>query len=60
YFANRLCPIRLPINETIRVYPADTLYDGYPDNFEVGEIVAEHKMWLFGIHFLTLHYSITS
>ncbi len=58
YFAFPASAVRLPINETIRVYSASSLYDSYPTNFAVGEIVAEHKMWLFGLHFLTLHYSI--
>jgi hypothetical protein len=59
YFANRLVPIRLPINETIRVYPGGTFYKGYPADFPVGTVIAEHKMWILGIHCLTLHYSIT-
>jgi hypothetical protein len=58
YFANRLLPIRLPINETIEVFPEGVVYENYPANFPVGTILAKHTMWLFGIHFLTLHYSI--
>ncbi len=58
YFANRLLPIRLPINETIKVYTGESVYAGYPSGFAIGEVIAEHKMWIFGIHCLTLHYSI--
>jgi hypothetical protein len=58
YFANRLLPLRLPINETITVYPEGIVYDGHPQNFPLGEIHAKHQMWLFGVQFLTLHYSI--
>ncbi|MCA9888538.1 MAG: YndJ family protein [Anaerolineae bacterium] len=58
YFASRLLDIRLPINETISVFTSDTIYDGYPSDFPIGTIIAEHKMWLLGMHCLTLHYSI--
>lgn len=58
YFVNRLVAIRLPINETIRVYSGETPYDGFPSNFAGADILAEHKMWIFGLHCLTLHYSI--
>lgn len=59
YMVNRFLVIRLPINETIRVFPGNLSYTGYPPAFSKGEILAEHKMWLLGFHFLTLHYSIT-
>ncbi|MAS36715.1 MAG: hypothetical protein CL610_22110 [Anaerolineaceae bacterium] len=51
YFSSRVLAIRLPINETIRVYQPDT---------PTGNLHAEHKMWLFGVHFLTLEYIIAS
>ena len=48
-------PIRLPFNETIYVYPAH-------DNTDAGKtevrLMANHKIWIFGIHFLTLNYSM--
>ena len=47
FYANRLLPIRLPMNETIRVWTED------------GKVAARHDMWLFGIRFLTLEYAIT-
>jgi hypothetical protein len=59
YFAGPFLAIRLPVNETIRVYPGDATYEGYPPELPTGDVHAEHKMWLFKIHFLTLHYSIT-
>lgn len=59
FFASRLLTIRLPVNETITVYAKSVTYDEYPPDFELGEIRAQHKMWLFGLHFLTLHYAIS-
>lgn len=60
YFASSFLTIRLPIDETIKVYSTHSIYEDFPRDFAQGEIVAEHKMWLFGIHFLTLHYSIST
>lgn len=59
YFANRLCPVRLPINEIIDVYPSGVIPEDYPADFAHGTISARHRMWLFGRHFLTLYYSIS-
>lgn len=56
YFANRISPVRLPINETITVYER-----GMPGADVIqcdGEIVAFHRMWLFGVVFLELEYCI--
>ena len=57
YFANRLLPVRLPFDETIRVWPVPL--GGEDDRrARVGATVAaRHDVWLFGIRFLTLHYS---
>jgi hypothetical protein len=61
YFANRIIPLRLPFNETIRVWPAT------PKSIELLQkmkspaqtsVVAQHDIWLFNIRFLTLHYCI--
>lgn len=59
YFATRFLVVRLPINETIRVYPGNASYSSFPAGFPVSDVLAEHKMWLLGRHFLTLHYSIS-
>ena len=56
YFANRFAPVRLPINETIRVYSREM-----PGGVSIacaGELVAHHRMWLCGIVFLELEYCI--
>lgn len=49
YFVTRGMPIRLPINETISVTVSAP---------EGGLVTARHDMWIFGIKFLTLDYSI--
>jgi hypothetical protein len=61
YFANRLVPVRLPIDETIRVWPAATAPDSFPKALKAPaevSVVARHEIWLFSIKFLTLHYAI--
>ncbi len=61
YWVNRLLTIRLPINETIDVFPV--AYDDLPEDTPVPDqacVFARHRMWLFGIKFLTLHYLIES
>lgn len=61
YFANRVLPVRLPLNETIRVWPAGQSRvppDGGASEQAAPTIVARHDMWLFGIKFLTLDYAI--
>lgn len=60
YFANRLLPVRLPINETITVWAVDK--SDAPFNVPVttanAVVLARHEMWLFGIKFLELDYEI--
>jgi YndJ-like protein len=60
YFANRLLPVRLPINETITVWAADKR--DAPFNVPVTRahalVLARHEMWLLGIKFLELDYEI--
>ncbi|HEX8773918.1 MAG TPA: YndJ family protein [Pyrinomonadaceae bacterium] len=60
YFANRLLPIRLPINETITVWAAGMRGAPFdvPVSMENSSVVARHEMWLFGIKFLELDYEI--
>jgi hypothetical protein len=60
YFANRLLPIRLPINETITVWAADKKdapFNVAATNANV-RVLARHEMWLCGIKFLELDYEI--
>jgi YndJ-like protein len=60
YFANRLLPVRLPINETITVWAAnmkDAPFD-IPVSMKDSKVLARHEMWLFGIKFLELDYEI--
>ena len=61
YFVNSLLPIRLPMNETIRVWavvmPGVPIQPGRPGS-ETATVVARHDMWLFGTRFLTLDYYI--
>lgn len=60
YFVNKLLPIRIPINETIRVWVGDGLEPNSPSFLTLpSHIQARHDMWLFGIQFLTLHYFIS-
>lgn len=60
YYANRLLPVRLPINETITVWAVDK--KDAPFNVRVTAanvvVLARHEMWLFGIKFLELDYEI--
>jgi len=61
YFASALLPIRLPINETIFVWNADGS-DAPKDLMSrcgpTTGAVARHKVWLVGVHILTLDYAI--
>jgi YndJ-like protein len=60
YFANRLLPIRLPINETITVWAAsmsDPPFDTAV-SMKNTKVLARHEMWIFGIKFLELDYEI--
>jgi hypothetical protein len=60
YFANRLLPVRLPINETITVWAAER--EGAPFQVPVTtenvSVLARHEMWLCGVKFLELDYEI--
>jgi hypothetical protein len=61
YFANRLVPLRLPFNETIRVWPAVHASTVLPKHIEVPpgtSVIAQHDVWLVGVNFLTLNYCI--
>ena len=59
YYANRIIPIRLPINEVITVWPVRR-----ENNEALGAqgllpvLQAKHEMWIFGINFLNLDYDI--
>lgn len=60
YFANRLLPVRLPINETITVWAADKKDAPFnvPITTENVRVLARHEMWLCGLKFLELDYEI--
>jgi hypothetical protein len=57
YFANRVIPVRLPINEVITVWAADEAKDSESDA-QRPTIKATHEMWICGIKFLELAYDI--
>jgi hypothetical protein len=57
YFANRLCPVRLPINEVITVWPVDNVSDPERDSTQP-TVKARHEMWFCGVKFLELSYDI--
>lgn len=50
--------LRLPINETIRVFVPQDKPDGFGAVPENTTLLAEHQMWILGLHCLTLHYAI--
>jgi YndJ-like protein len=58
YFANKLIPIRLPINEVITVWQAvsQPLHNQDEKDFD---LEAKHEMWFCGIKFLELEYFIS-
>lgn len=60
YFANRLLPVRLPINETITVWAVDKRDAPFDVRVTTANVrvLARHEMWLFGIKFLELDYEI--
>jgi len=59
YLANRLLPLRLPLNETIWVWTAEGTPPTEPPCDEPGVVLrARHEMWLFGVKYLELHYFI--
>ncbi len=53
YFANPLLPLRLPINETIAVWPSGSRAATGP------QAEARHDIWIIGRAALTLQYTIT-
>lgn len=57
YYANRVTPIRLPLNETITVWPI-AAGDSAASAGEQPMMKARHQMWLCGINFLNLDYDI--
>jgi hypothetical protein len=60
YFANSLLPVRLPLNETITVWAAES--GDAPFDVDITtenvRVLARHEMWLFGLKFLELDYEI--
>ena len=48
YFANRVLPVRLPLQETIRVWRSE----------RESSLLARHELRLFGLRYLTLDYRI--
>jgi hypothetical protein len=60
YFANRLLPVRLPINETITVWAAGKVDAPFDVDITTNNVcvLARHEMWLFGVKFLELDYEI--
>lgn len=59
YFANRLLPVRLPINEVITVWPATKkTRAGDRSDGKQPTVKARHDMWIWGIKFLHLEYDI--
>ena len=64
YFVNPLLPIRLPIHETLRIWPVNPpdLSNSVAREHECGQaentLMARHDMWFFGIKCLTVDYSI--
>lgn len=62
YFANRFLPLRLPLNETITVWPSAVAPRDFPDGLASDRpdaVFARHDMWLFGIPYLRIDYLLT-
>lgn len=62
YYATKWFSLRLPINETIRVWTAGREKDPFAlegNKVEDMTLVARHAMWFLGIRFLTLDYTIS-
>ena len=57
YFANRVIPIRLPMNEIIEVWAVEKV-NGSGRDATQPTIKATHRIWLCGIKFLELAYDI--
>ena len=59
YYANRIIPIRLPINEVITVWSIRRKSNEAVDAQDsLPALQARHEMWIFGINFLKLDYDI--
>lgn len=58
YFSTKWFTIRVPFNEIIEIFSMP--YETMPAVMNNGrhEVFARHRVWLFGFHFLTLHYGI--
>lgn len=59
YYVNPVIPVRLPIDETITVWPVDP--SDRAAKLPGGQepvMRARHQMWLFGLNFLNLDYDI--
>ena len=67
YLVLQLCghnlPLRLPLNETISVWPSSmtgslglALAQSGRAEHAVAPLLAQHQMWIAGLHFLTLDY----
>jgi hypothetical protein len=57
YFANRISPVRLPMNEVITVWAVNKVKDSENEATQP-TIKATHEIWLCGIKFLELAYDI--
>jgi hypothetical protein len=57
YFANKLIPVRLPMNEVISVWAVGEIGNAESDVTKP-VVKAIHRMWLCGIKFLELAYDI--
>jgi len=64
YFVNRILPIRLPIHETLRIWPvsmpstSDRSANDGEFWFSEDTLIAHHDMWFFGLKCLTVDYLI--
>lgn len=58
YWVVRGFGVRLPINETIRVYTPEQVEDWPAEVVPQTRLLAQHDMWVCGVHALRLHYLI--
>lgn len=59
YFANRVLPIRLPLDETLRIWPRDEAPAELSSRFDespANAVFARHDLWLAGLRYLTIDY----
>lgn len=60
YFVNRWLTVRLPLNETITVWPSGIAPCNVNRGLERPDMVyARHDMWLFGVRYLRIEYELT-